>query len=231
MKEIFQVTWLDGAHGLSRYEGKPCEATLADLAIQVGSLCLTRNTILDNGEWYARETVRLCMHPLAHWFAWNFYRLLYEPLPETQGRELALEWLMAHDMAYVGDGFLWPPVRIYSDGARMTLRLNRTQVPNLDPVQYTNTASVILPIRVVEDQILRFLKTCDTRLMDMGIKDSPFQVVYRELDFEPWLVTLDKGKKKKLRPMANRPLSRRRVEPEDHLLTAMLNNIVVQRSE
>jgi len=34
-----------------------------------------------------------------------------------------------------------------------------------------------------------------TRLMDMGIKDSPFQVVYRELDFERWLVTLDKGKK------------------------------------
>ncbi|WP_206744068.1 hypothetical protein, partial [Acidithiobacillus caldus] len=63
------------------------------------------------------------MHPLAHWFAWNFFRLLYEPLPETQGRELALEWLMAHDMAYVGDGFLWPPLRIHSDGARVTLNL------------------------------------------------------------------------------------------------------------
>ncbi|WP_226047549.1 hypothetical protein, partial [Acidithiobacillus caldus] len=193
--------------------------------------CLTRNALLDNGEWYARESVRLCLHPLAHWLAWNFYRLLYEPLPETQGRALPLEWLMAHDMAYVGDGFLWPPLRIHSDGARVTLNLYRTQVPNPDPVRYTNTASVILPIRVVENQILRFLKTCDTRLMDLGIKDSPFQAVYRELDFEPWLVTLDKGKKKKLRPMVNRPLSRRRVEPEDHLLTAMLNNIVVQRSE
>lgn len=207
------------------------KATLADLSIQVGFLCLTRNTFLDNGKWCERESVRLCMHPLAHWFAWNFYRLLYEPLPETQGRELALEWLMAHDMAYVGDGFIWPPLRIYSNGASVTLRLNMAQVRNLDPVQYTNTASVILPIRVVEDQILRFLKTCDTRLMDMGIKDSSFQVVYRELDFEPWLVTLDKGKKRKLRLMANRPLSRRRVEPEDHLLTATLNNIVVHRSE
>ncbi|MGK9452675.1 ImmA/IrrE family metallo-endopeptidase [Acidithiobacillus caldus] len=184
MDDIFRVVhWWD-VQGLAEYEGELCEATLADLTIKVGSACLTRNALLDNGEWYARESVRLCLHPLAHWLAWNFYRLLYEPLPETQGRALPLEWLMAHDMAYVGDGFLWPPVRIYSDGARMTLRPNIAQVPSLDPVQYTSTVPVILPVQAVEDQILRFLETCDIRLRGQGMKDSPFQVVYGELKEE-----------------------------------------------
>ncbi|MDX5935531.1 ImmA/IrrE family metallo-endopeptidase [Acidithiobacillus thiooxidans] len=184
MEELFGVSWID-ARGLAEYEGGPCEATSADFTIQGNGVCLTRNDVLEaDGHWQFREHARLCLHPLALWLAWNFYRLSYEPIPETRSRSLPLEWALAHDMANVGEGYIWPPLTIYSDGARSVFRPGITEVESLDPVRYTSTVPLVLPVTDLQEAILRFLRLCQSRLSAQGISDAPFQQVFAELQEE-----------------------------------------------
>jgi hypothetical protein len=48
---------------------------------------------------------------VAEWLAWNWWRLRWEP------RSAAPDWSLAHTMTSIGEGYVWPNLEIWSDGA------------------------------------------------------------------------------------------------------------------
>ena len=56
-------------------------------------------------------------YPMAQWFAWNWWRLRWEPpMPRSTPRRFSHSWAMSHMLTSIGSGYCWPDITITSDG-------------------------------------------------------------------------------------------------------------------
>jgi hypothetical protein len=76
----------------------------------------------------------------AEWFAWNWWRLHFEP------RSAAPDWWRAHRMTAIGEVYVWPNLTIYSDGVRTALVAHRSTRPDAKPFRYLGVPPCILPL-------------------------------------------------------------------------------------
>ena len=74
---------------------------------------------------------------MAEWLLWNWWRLLWEPRPEgvENGKDedkddTWFEWVFAHNLSSIGEGYLWPDIEMASDGGLMHLASSPTGDPN-----------------------------------------------------------------------------------------------------
>lgn len=89
--------------------GSECErACFSALGIRHGDLWLTEAE--DTFVRCIRQKVHLSAYPLAEWLAWNYWRLRFEPHKAT------LDWALAHRLATIGGGYVWPNITVVSDG-------------------------------------------------------------------------------------------------------------------
>ncbi|MDB5692613.1 MAG: hypothetical protein JWO81_1676, partial [Alphaproteobacteria bacterium] len=94
--------------------GSPEErATFAALGIRFGDVWLSEAEDLFVGR--TRRAVYLSAYRLAEWLSWNWWRLRWEPFRTTES------WNLAHRLSTIGGGYVWPNVRIASDGERILL--------------------------------------------------------------------------------------------------------------
>src|SRR5262249_46106980 len=77
-----------------------------------------------------RSGVNLSGYKLAEWFAWNWWRLRWEP------RTSAQEWALAHHMTTIGGGYVWPNITIIPDGERVVLLCKPTEPRPSEPIRY-----------------------------------------------------------------------------------------------
>ncbi|OBS07882.1 ImmA/IrrE family metallo-endopeptidase [Acidihalobacter prosperus] len=181
MNDLFHLEWRE-AEGLKAHLDTESAATLADLRISSGrsaidGICLSRNERrTEDGRIEVQDDVFVSVYPLATWFAWNYYRLSYESTPSEN-----VHWDCAHNIANVGDGYVWPPIRIYSDGARIVLRPWTAEVESRDPIRYTANVPLILPLQDFQKQVWDFLRQVDARLAGKELHDTEYQRIYREL--------------------------------------------------
>lgn len=54
------------------------------------------------------------LYDLAYWFAFNYWRLAYEDVPEDEGI-ITLDWEQSHRMTAVGKGYIWPDLTFIPD--------------------------------------------------------------------------------------------------------------------
>ena len=114
----------------------------------------------------------------AEWFAWNWWRLRYEPRSRTP------DWWRAHRMTAIGEGYAWPNITIFSDGVRTTLLSEPSARPDAKPFRYLGAYPTIIPSAQFEAAIDAFIGGMEDRLLQHGLSDTNLSRVWAELQAE-----------------------------------------------
>jgi hypothetical protein len=163
-----------GFQWLSRDYGSEIDrATFADIAIAADGYVATEmedlraNTI--------RQTARLSAYELAQWFAFNWWRLLWEPKKDT------LSWKMSHKMGAVGGGYLWPDLSFESDGVFVTAQSHATSRVKDQPVRYLNNFSKAFSVKEFEMSVGEFIEAVIVRVATETAKETELAKLWKEV--------------------------------------------------
>jgi hypothetical protein len=152
------VEWLDDST-LPR-----TDPTAAWLRIAVGPEVATRA----ENRWSQTviEAVPLSAEPLASWFASSWWRLRWEP--EWPGRQPPLSWRMAHEVGAAGEGFLWPRLRVTSEGDHLQFDCVPTRSGSGERLSYLADFRVRVPAETYEQEVDRFVALVIERIGARG---------------------------------------------------------------
>ncbi len=145
-------------------------ACFAAIGLRYGNVWLTEAE--DAFVNRVRGQVHLSAYKLAEWFAWNWWRLRWEP------RTRAVDWALAHHMTTIGGGYVWPNLTIFSDGERIVWLAKPTQPDAREPIRYiANIAAIGLP-GSFESALDRFVEQVLGQLHEEGIQASNLAAVW-----------------------------------------------------
>lgn len=151
--------------------GEPAEqACFARLSISAHGHWLTEG--VDEFSSSVKSAPLLSAYHLAEWLAWNWWRLRWEP------KNTSLNWSMAHCMANVGGGYVWPDITISSDGERTVLAPRPTPAQNSSPFRYISNVPTIMLSEQFADGIDTFIERVISRLNDSGVKNSNLDQIW-----------------------------------------------------
>jgi hypothetical protein len=111
----------------------------------------------------------------AEWFAWNWWRLRFEP------RSGAPEWWRAHKMTAIGEGYVWPNLTIFSDGVMTALLAERSFRPDAKPFRYLGAPPCILPSAQFEAAVDAFIPRILGRLRDQGVDETNLDRTWKDV--------------------------------------------------
>lgn len=111
----------------------------------------------------------------AEWFAWNWWRLRFEP------RSGAPDWSRAHKMTAIGEGYAWPNLTIFSDGVRTALLAERSVRPDAQPFRYLGAPPCVLPSTQFEAAVDAFMPRILGRLRDRGVGETNLDRVWHDV--------------------------------------------------
>lgn len=112
---------------------------------------------------------------VAEWFAWNWWRLRWEP------RSPAGDWALAHRMTSVGEGYVWPNVTIFSDGVRTALISAPSTRPDAKPFRYVGAFPTVLPSTLFEAALDAFVPQIIGRLREQGVAETNLDRLWRDV--------------------------------------------------
>lgn len=115
---------------------------------------------------------------VAEWFAWNWWRLRWEPRSETD------DWWSAHRMNAIGEGYVWPNIEIWSDGVRTVLSSRASADPEAKPFRYVGRQTVILPSTTFEEAIDAFIPQIIERLRAERLTETNLALLWADLLIE-----------------------------------------------
>ena len=169
---IFQLDWIPYPEGIMEYSD-----TVARLGIIAGPHCLTRNEDIDSST--VRDHITVALHPLAEWFAWSWWRLLYEPLPNPQ-EPPPHDWRMSHEIVAVGEGYVWPAISFATDGESVQISA-RAFADKCAPMKYlTDTqAPVSVSMDRFQSSVSSFMEKVLARLSEHGKGESDLAGLWR----------------------------------------------------
>ncbi|MBF0093622.1 MAG: hypothetical protein HQL33_08275 [Alphaproteobacteria bacterium] len=159
-----------------RYGTPEERACFAAVGIRYGSVWLTE--VYDDFVKRVREKAHLSAYRLAEWFAWNWWRLRWEP------RTDAADWAAAHRLTTVGGGYVWPNVEIVSDGERAVLRARPTQSRPEEPLRYVVDFAAIVRAGELESALDGFVDLVVEKLRSEGIGDTNLHHVWGDVRAE-----------------------------------------------
>jgi hypothetical protein len=112
---------------------------------------------------------------VAEWFAWNWWRLRWEP------RAASRDWWRAHKMSSIGAGYVWPNLTIFSDGLRTALISDPSSRPDAKPFRYVGAIPRVVPSSLFEEAVDAFIPQILGRLPDAGIGETNLDRVWRDV--------------------------------------------------
>lgn len=159
-------------------EGLPEEkAAFGAVGLLVNGECLTKW----KGELTGRNPGTTLDAPfvsgfhLAEWIAWNWWRLRWEAEPEKK----YVDWLLAHNLNAVDNGYVWPNVTIWSDGKRVQFE---TEPDKPDTAcQYVARYEGSVPSREFEKAVDSFIGSVCERLDKQKIGDTNLHAIWQQL--------------------------------------------------
>ncbi|WP_213980490.1 hypothetical protein [Sphingomonas sp. dw_22] len=138
------------AHWERLEHGAPEErATYAGLGIHVGDRWATEVDDVLAGR--TGRHVYLPAYRLAEWLTWNWWRLRWEPFRSTQS------WRLAHNMAAIGGGWIWPNAAVITDGNHVILRPIPTLPRSSEPLRYLSSLPLLVTAHDFEAAIDNFV--------------------------------------------------------------------------
>ncbi|BCH24108.1 hypothetical protein [Mesorhizobium sp. L-8-3] len=166
-----EVEW-EALQGASAEE----QACFGAIGIRVNDLWLTE------GHDYLANRLRtrpyLSGYHLAEWFAWNWWRLRWEP------RSTSREWEQTHCMASIGQGYIWPNITIFSDGERTALVAHPTAERADTPFRYISDRAVVLPSGQFEAGLDEFFSQIFHRLDAERVSNTNLHAIFESLTEE-----------------------------------------------
>ena len=151
-------------------------ACFGTLGMQLGDIWLTEghDTLVNT----VRQRPRLSAYHLARWLAWNWWRLRWEGLARV-GQEA--EWGLSHRLASAGGGYLWPDLRVMSDGERIRLEARATPPGRATPYRYLNSVAATLPAPQFEAVVDDFMAQVLARLSAQGLPDTALHTLWQQV--------------------------------------------------
>ena len=117
---------------------------------------------------------------LAEWLVWNWWRLRWELRPESPGAD----WSLAHCMASIGEGYVWPNVTIFSDGFRTALVSKPSQDPDATPFRYVGTPPFMVSTEVFESAVDVFVRRIIENIRKTPLTETNLRLLWRRLTAE-----------------------------------------------
>lgn len=111
----------------------------------------------------------------AEWFAWNWWRLRWEP------RSPSPDWSFAHRMTSIGEGYVWPNITIFSDGLRTALISSASSRPDTRPFRYLGAQPTIVASTEFEAAMDAFIPRILGRLREQGVAETNLDRVWRDV--------------------------------------------------
>ncbi len=111
----------------------------------------------------------------AEWFAWNWWRLRWEP------RSTGAQWPLAHHMPSIGEGYVWPNLTIFSDGERTALVSHPSTRPDAKPFRYVGAISLVASSAVFEAALDAFIPQIIGRLRGQGVPETNLDRLWQDV--------------------------------------------------
>lgn len=115
-----------------RDSDKKIGETTARFSMYVDDICLTKCE--DGVSGTVHDHVFVSLYPLAMWFAFCWWRLHYEILPDRVDHD----WRMSHEISSANEGFVWPTVRFAPDQDEVHIWARASQSPQQISLRYLN---------------------------------------------------------------------------------------------
>lgn len=117
---------------------------------------------------------------LAKWLVWNWWRLRWELRPESP----CPDWSLAHCMASIGEGYVWPNVTIFSDGFRTALVSKPSRDPDATPFRYVGAQPFVVSAEVFESAVDVFVRRVVENIRKTPLTETNLQILWRRLAAE-----------------------------------------------
>ncbi len=116
-----------------------------------------------------RSTVRVSAYPLAYWFAYNWWRLNCELGSSDTHRNL--DWLLSHNVASVGEGYIWPRISIspYGEDLFISMHPSEQHTDGIEPIRYLTSVKRSIPRLDFEEGVMAFVTAVLARLDARGM--------------------------------------------------------------
>jgi hypothetical protein len=112
----------------------------------------------------------------AEWLAWNWWRLRWEPRDSSRP-----DWLSAHRMTSIGQGYLWPILTIFSDGVRTAIFSSASPEPDARPFRFMGAFPLVLPSQVFEQAVDDFMPQVIGRLRGESVEETNLDRIWRDV--------------------------------------------------
>ncbi len=119
----------------------------------------------------------------AEWLVWNWWRLRWEPRSSVD-KPSSFEWDLAHRMADIGEGYLWPNITISCDGFQCDLISERSHEQDTPLFAYIGAPPITVPAMELENAVDQFVDLVLRRLADAGITMTNLQTLWNDLSTE-----------------------------------------------
>ncbi len=165
------------AHWERLERGTPEErATFAALGIHVGDRWLTEaeDLLVER----TRREVHLSAYALAEWLTWNWWRLRWEPFRQSES------WNLAHKMATIGGGYIWPNITIVTDGERVILDPVPTEARPSEPLRYLSSVAAVVSADNFEGGVDTFVRRVIEQLRSSAVERTNLNDLWDSLSAE-----------------------------------------------
>lgn len=159
-----------------------------------------------------RRAPLLSAYHLAEWFAWNWWRLRWEPRAANE------DWAFAHKITNIGGGYIWPNITIFSDGERTALVTRSTRERTDTPFRYITDFAVIVSSVDFEVEVDNFVGQVLERLGASGVNGSNLSRLWADVSAERGNVEL--ARIRKLEAL----MGKQPDELSDEAVTALVND-------
>lgn len=125
-----------------------------------------------------RQAPLLSAYHLAEWFAWNWWRLRWEPRASNE------DWQLAHRISSIGSGYIWPNITIFSDGERTALISKATRERTETPFRYICDAGAIVSSTDFEAEVDDFVGQVLERLDALDVRSTNLSRLWADVNIE-----------------------------------------------
>ena len=146
------------------------------ISLRSGEVCFTE--LVRNGGNGSDDYLQAPPVQLAFWLTDNWWRLRWEPVVSER---VYPDWRLAHELAAIGGGYIWPRLRIWSEDTRVGLACRSDPLSMNFALRYTKDALVFVSADQFEAAVDQFLeKAVDANSNDKVALNTQFSALKDE---------------------------------------------------